>query len=89
MNLSETIKKNSIFLIPILVLIIGILYARSLEVFAGIGIIVMTLVLTLATLIGAVSYRISQKVLLSILIVVGSFIVLFGLLIILVRAGVF
>ena len=89
MNLPEIIKKNSVFLIPVLVLIIGILYARSLEVFAGIGVVIMTLVLTFATLIGAVSYRISQKILLSILIVVGSFIVLFGLLIILVRAGIF
>ncbi|MFT4244621.1 MAG: hypothetical protein ACMXYB_04185 [Candidatus Woesearchaeota archaeon] len=51
--------------------------------------IVMTLVLTLATLIGAIFYRISQKILISVFIVVGSFIVLFTLLIILVRAGVF
>ena len=89
MNLPKIIKKNSVFLIPVLVFIIGIIYARSLEAFAGIGIVVMTLVLTLATLIGAISYRISQKILLSILIVVGSFIVLFGLLIILVRMGIF
>ena len=89
MKFPEFVTKNWIFLIPILIFTSGILYARSIEAFAGIGMVIMTLIFTIATLIGAISYRITNKVLLSILIVAGSFIILFGLLIILVRTGIF
>ena len=49
------------YLIPVVWVIAGILYARSLEAFAGIGVLIMTLVSGLALLIGIITWRATQK----------------------------
>lgn len=87
MKLPEFITKNWIFLIPVLIFTSGILYARSIEAFAGIGMVIMTLIFTIATLVGAIYYRITNKVLLSILITVGAFLIILGGIILSVRLG--
>ncbi|MCH8519413.1 MAG: hypothetical protein LAT82_01525 [Nanoarchaeota archaeon] len=81
------IEKNWIFITPIIIFTTGLLYARSIEAFAGIGVMIMTLVLTFASIIGTISYRINPKLIFSILITIGVFVVSFGLLIVLVRVG--
>ena len=87
MKLPELLTKNWMFLIPVLIFVSGILYARSIEAFAGIGMVIMTLIFTIATLIGAISYRITNKVLLSILITIGAFLIVLGGIILSVRLG--
>lgn len=49
------------YLIPAAWVITGILYARSIEAFAGIGVLIMTLISGLALLIGIIIWRATQK----------------------------
>lgn len=49
------------YLIPVAWVIAGVLYARSIEAFAGIGVLIMTLISGLALLIGIITWRASEK----------------------------
>ena len=49
------------YLIPVAWVIAGVLYARSIEAFAGIGVLIMTLISGMALLIGVITWRATQK----------------------------
>ena len=86
--MKDIIKKNWIFLIPVVFFFLGIAYARSVEAFVGIGIVVMTIIGTVALLSGTLTYRLTEKLLLSILVTGGVFVIVFGIIILLVRTGI-
>lgn len=49
------------YLIPVLWVVLGVLYARSIEAFAGLGVLIMTLISGLGLLIGIITWRATKK----------------------------
>lgn len=78
-------KKNLIFLLPIIWFISGVLYARNLEAFAGIGFIILTIVTSLGILIGSIVYRITNNPILSVISTILSTVIILIIIIILTR----
>lgn len=83
--MNKIIKENWFFVIPIIWLTLWVLYARTLEAFTGIGIIILAVISTIALFAGTISYRINNKILYSIITVVITFTVVFFLLILYTR----
>lgn len=78
-------KKNIIFLLPIIWFISGVLYARTLESFAGIGFFILTLITFFGILIGTIVYRIKNNPIFSVITTIISTIIIFLFVIILSR----
>ena len=49
------------YLIPIAWVVAGVLYARSIEAFAGLGVLIMTLISGIALLVGVITWRATQR----------------------------
>ena len=49
------------YLIPLVVVIAGVIYSRSIEAFAGIGVLITTLISGLGLLIGIITWRATKK----------------------------
>lgn len=86
-TITKLFQKNWIFLIPLLIFTIGILYARNIEAFAGIGVVIITILITFASIVGTIYYRITQKILFSVLLTIATFMLILGVLILLIRVG--
>lgn len=78
-------KINFIFLIPILWFLIGLVYARSLESFASIGVMILTLVSSFGLLIGTIVFRVTKKPIISVVSTILLSVLIYILIIILVR----
>ena len=74
------------YLIPVVWVVAGILYARSIEAFAGIGVLIMTLISGLALLIGIITWRATQKWYWGLASTIVSGILIMALIVISVRA---
>lgn len=73
---------NIILLLTIVWLISGVLYARGLEGFSGIGVLILTLVTSFGFLIGVIVYKMTNKPLVSVVSTIVSIILVFIFLII-------
>ncbi|MFT4343965.1 MAG: hypothetical protein ACMXYE_04430 [Candidatus Woesearchaeota archaeon] len=83
-------RKNSdwfIHLIPLVWFTGGVLYARSLEAWAGIGIIILVIISTFGLLAGTIVWHITKKIGYALATAVLSTIIFFGLIVFLVRTG--
>lgn len=78
-------KINFIFLIPILWFLIGLVYARSLESFASIGVMILTLVSSFGILIGTIIFRVTKKPIISVISTILLSVLIYILIIILSR----
>ena len=74
-----------LYIIPALWFVLGVLYARSLDAWAGIGVVIMVLVSTLGTLVGVITYHITRKWLPSIISAILSTIAIFFLVVLFAR----
>ena len=72
------------FGIPVAVLVLGVLYARTLDAFAGIGMVVLTLIATTALTVGLVVYKKTLSLVPAIIAMIASVVLIFFL----IRGGV-
>ena len=86
--MSTKLSPCTLYLIPVIWFILGVLYARSLESWAGIGIMILVLVSTGGILIGTITWHITRKLLYSIGAVIIAATVFFTIIVVLARLGV-
>lgn len=74
-----------LYTIPVIWFIGGLLYARTLDAFVGIGVMLLVIVSSVALLGGVISFHITRRILFSMFVGVISVVVLYGALILSVR----
>ena len=73
------------YLIPVAWVIVGILYARSLEAFVGIGVVIMVLISGAAIAFGVFAWRLTKKWTWGLVGLFLSGLIIFGLIVLSIR----
>ncbi len=73
------------YLIPVVWIVLGVLYARSLEAFAGIGVLIMVLISGAAIAFGVFAWRLTKKWTWGLVGLAVSGLIIFGLIVLSVR----
>lgn len=76
--MKNIIKNNWYFVIPVVWFLIGWFYARSLEAWAGLGMMIITLVTTVALIVTVITYKATERLYWSVFIGFLSLIIIYG-----------